>query len=737
MIISGNKILIRFKRHWQLRLWVEVFMYAIGVAILTYFLFHTFLISIVAFIIVVAVMTIFIKPHKPTLQKVSNYIDQHLAAAEYSSGLLLITEEQLSDVAKLQQHKITKELNEKLKTIRPPSHLIRGAIVLGLFAILGFLVNHFDFINYLQRPQQSEAPSEQIVFKATDSTQIQNQPPKLENQQVTIRYPKYTNTPSFQTSEMNIKVLEGSRLSWQIKFDSDVDSVTMESLGNSYPMKFIDSGYTRTSMANSTGFYNFKFTDTQKASYVSQLYAIEVIKDQNPVIEIKGLKQFTSFSFKDNKNLSFKTSITDDYGIANAYIIATVSKGSGEAVKFREEKLNFDTSVVIGGKKQNLSKNINLNHMKMEPGDELYFYVEIFDQKQPKPNRSRSETFFAVIKDTVSDQFAVEGTMGVDLMPDYFRSQRQLIIDTEKLIKDKPKLISQQFKFKSNELGFDQKALRIKYGEFMGDEAEFDPATQENTETHLQEEDHQEEDPLASYTHKHDTENEHNLVAEEDNEAKEDPLHEYLHNHEDPEESTLFTQSLKSKLRQAMSEMWDAELYLRLYQPEKSLPYQYKALKLIQEIKNSARIYVHRIGFDPPPIKEDKRLTGKIDEISNYRKNEELSKEELYPTIRKTVARLEQIISDKELVKDSDRLLFEEAGNELSIRAIENPGQYLKTLQALKEITESKATVPALLLKVQRGLFSTLPKPESNPVKTNTFTSEINELLLKELDVND
>ena len=35
------------------------------------------------------------------------------------------------------------------------------------------------------------------------------------------------------------------------------------------------------------------------------------------------------------------------------------------------------------------------------------------------------------IKDTTSTQFAVEGTMGVDLMPEYFRSQRQIIIDTE------------------------------------------------------------------------------------------------------------------------------------------------------------------------------------------------------------------------------------------------------------------------------------------------------------------
>lgn len=160
-----------------------------------------------------------------------------------------------------------------------------------------------------------------------------------------------------------------------------------------------------------------------------------------------------------------------------------------------------------GRKNLNLSKNIDLDQMNMEPGDELYFYIEALDLKRPKPNISRSETFFAVIKDTISDEFAVEGTMGVDQMPDYFRSQRQLIIDTEKLIKDKSKLSKKEFNFKSNELGFDQKVLRLKYGEFMGDESEFGPATHENTEVlaetdehedEHEDEDHEEKDPFGS-----------------------------------------------------------------------------------------------------------------------------------------------------------------------------------------------------------------------------------------------
>ncbi|MBQ0734245.1 tryptophan-rich sensory protein [Aquimarina celericrescens] len=738
MSAPGNKIVTRFKRHWQLKLWIEVIMYALGLTIFTYFVFQIILFSVVVFVVAAGIMALIIKPYALNLQKVSTYIDQHLHDAEYSTGLLLIPEENLSDIAKLQQHKIITELNARLKTLKPPGHSIRGVVVMGLFVVIGFVISQFDLMRPSQKIQQSNMPSEQIVFVPTDSTQVKTKPPKVESQHVTIQYPKYTNTPSFQTSEMNIKVLEGSELSWHIKFDSAIESVTMESMGNHYPMQPVDSAYVSTSKAKSTGFYNFKFINSDGASYVSQLYSIEVIKDQIPIVEVKDIKQFTSFSFKDSKNLAFNASITDDFGVASAYIIATVSKGSGESVKFREEKLNFDTGVVVGGKRQNLSKTINLDQMKMEPGDELYFYIEVLDQKRPKPNKSRSETFFAVVKDTVSDQFAVEGTMGVDLMPDYFRSQRQLIIDTEKLLKDKPKLLSQEFKFKSNELGFDQKVLRIKYAEFMGDESEFGPAQQESEGTHEEGEQHDSEDPLAEYTHKHDTENEHNLVAEEgEGGEKEDPLHEYLHNHDDPEESTLFTQSLKSKLRQALNQMWDSELYLRLYQPEKSLTYQYKALKLIQEIKNSARIYVHRIGFDPPPIKENKRLTGKIKKVKNFRKEEELAQPALYPFIRQATLRLEQLVANKQILSESDRNLFEQARNELAIKAIEAPGKYLKTLQQLKQITEIKEIPSSTLIEVQKELFAVLPEANPNPIKKEKVASEINELLLKELEIHD
>lgn len=747
----GSNILIQFKRRWQVLSITEMLFYALGPSLMLYVMFNNWWWSIGSFIIVLIVLYVFKKPWTFTLEKVSNYIDQHLQEAEYSSSLLLKSNEELSGLANLQKHRIIKELPNKLKTIKPPHHIPKSAIVFIVCVVLGFLIAWSGILQYLDKDGFSPITSQETIFKPIDSTMLDVRVPKLDQSIVTVRYPKYTNKKILETSDMNIKAVEGSRVSWKLNFKGKVDKVVMESLDHTYPMKLVKGAYTKTITLTTSGFYNFKFTDTTGASYISDLYAIEVLKDKAPEIEILELKQFTTFSVKGDKIVPLESKITDDFGLRDAYIIATVSKGSGESVKFREEKLRFENKVVRGSKQQQLSRKINLDKLKMEPGDELYFYVEAVDRKYPKPNISRSETYFAVIKDTVTDVFAVEGTMGVDLMPDYFRSQRQLIIDTEKLINDKPQLAAKDFKFRSNELGFDQKSLRIKYGQFMGDESEFGPTVEvsheedHHEEDHHEDEDHhdeeEEKDPLEGYTHKHDTENEHNLVdhnhdhEEEGNEdEKTDPLEEFLHNHSDPEESTLFAKSLKSKLRQALTEMWDAELYLRLYKPEKSLPYQYRALKLIQEIKNSARIYVHRIGFDPPPIKEDKRLTGEIKEVKGYRKTEEVLLPELYPSIKTTIDRLEKMITERDSISDNDQILFGYAGNELAKIAIDNPGNYLEALQHLKTLTQNKELPFDALIQLQKDLFKAIPDAEPNTNKQYLSSGRLQELLLKELE---
>ncbi|WP_026838179.1 DUF4175 family protein [Gillisia sp. JM1] len=731
MSSAGKNILISFRKRWQLLLWLEILIFTIGASILIYFLSENYLGSILIFFVIFSIRSFLKKPWQLSLEKVSSYIDHQMESAEYSSGLLLLSSEKLSGLAQLQQQKVGKQLEEKIDTIKTPNRLKQSGISSFVMIALGIL---FFYFNCMSKDNIPYKPSEgtEIVFQKVDSTTGQTKAPKIKEQFVSITYPTYTGIPTGITSKMDIKALEGSRISWKLTFDGSIKNPVIETTGAIYKMVSKEASYTYSLKLNSSGFYNFRFEDTLEGVYVSNLYAIKMIKDEEPVVEIQGIDQFSAFELEERKVLSFITSITDDYGISEAYIIATVGKGSGESVKFREQKMDFNGVLKKGGRKLDLTKTIDLDELEMEAGDELYFYVEATDLKEPTPNRTRSETYFAVIKDTTTYDFAVEGTLGADLMPAYFRSQRQLIIDTEKLIKQRSSLSKKEFKAKSNALGFDQKALRIKYGEFMGDETEAS-STIEPEETA---ENSEKEDPLAEYSHDHDGDNEHNLVENKEEESK-TPLEEYVHNHDDPEKSTLFSNSLKSKLRQAMTEMWDAELHLRLYEPKKSLPFQHRALKLLQEIKNRARIYVHRIGFDPPPIKEDKRLTGKLEDVLSFRKSEEIGLEEKYPFIKQSIRRLEVLIIEKNKITNEDRQLFKKAGNELAGKAIEEPGKYLKTLQQLKWLAEDFKDRSAIFDEVQKGLLSALPRPSPNPAKNKSFESEINKIFLKELELHD
>ncbi|RZS90602.1 tryptophan-rich sensory protein [Aquimarina brevivitae] len=735
--MSEAAMVHNFALKWRFLKWLEAVSYPIALPILLYVLAVPPIIISLILIGSLLITLWIIKPWQYNDQKSVHYINTKVEAIHYSADLLLVKDSELSDLARIQKSKTVKIVRQRITTIFPYKTIWKlfGVLVFTSL-IVALLVASGIQLRTTNTTQQTE--ENRITLQPTDTLSKEIRAPKIIEQSLRIVYPNYTNKKATLSSTMNCKVLEGSKLSWRLQFDQSIDSVFIERLDRRRKFQLQNESYTYGTSIDKSGFYSFKFYRLG-LEYVSDLFAIEVYQDNPPVVTLKNLEEYTQFDYTDTKIIELQAELKDDYGIEDAYIIATVSKGSGESVKFREEKLRFSTPVSKYAKQLDLNKRIELEALKMTPGDELYFYVEAVDTKKPTPNYTRSETYFAVIRDTVRDQFAVQGTMGVDLMPEYFRSQRQIIIDTEKLIASKAKLTTKEFKSKSNELGYDQKVLRLKYGEFMGDEAEYGPGVEITESETPDASEKSKEDPLAAYTHDHDHEEGHahheeNHSDETENSA-DDPLSEYLHNHDDPEESTLFTQSLKSKLRQALNEMWDAELYLRLYQPQKSLPYQYRALKLIKEIKNSARIYVHRIGFDPPPIKEEKRLTGELEDIKTKREQQNLTKDEKYVYIKKLINLLQQKDTKEEVKFDFN--VVEKAADELAEEAIRNPGKYLSTLQRLKNSLDTKSFKTVAIDKIHKDLLQVIPQAEPAIDQQNVYYKTIDELLLKELDFDE
>lgn len=184
--------------------------------------------------------------------------------------------------------------------------------------------------------------------------------------------------------------------------------------------------------------------------------------------------------------------------------------------------------------------------------------------------------------------------------------------------------------------------------------------------------------------------------------------------------------------------MWDAELYLRLYEPEKSLPYQYRALELLKEIKNHARIYVHRIGFDPPPIKEDSRLKGDLDEVDSKTRQEEHTREDHYVYMKRSMAVLEQLIRDSRRPNPDELDLLDKAGNELARLAVQQPGLHLQTLQDLRKLTLlslSPGEFNELMRAAMTGIARAIPVAVKEPTAGSYDEHPVTALFRKQLDV--
>ena len=267
--------------------------------------------------------------------------------------------------------------------------------------------------------------------------------PTFEKATLRIQPPAYTRLPITNSTNLNAVSVVGSGLTWQVQFSS-TQNLTVKlvgSRGQALSFKNTGDGFTHQDRLINSGLYAIKAywrTENNRDSliYQSDFYRLEAKPDLAPKIEPTSKELYTYHYLKDPKTLSVSATISDDFSVSQAYIVATVARGSGENVKFREMKFPLGQA---NFKEARLTKTLDLKALQFAPGDELYYYWAAFDNRQPEPNFTKSDSYFVVYKDTTQLEESELATMAVNIMPEYFRSQRQIIIDTEKLIAGKEK----------------------------------------------------------------------------------------------------------------------------------------------------------------------------------------------------------------------------------------------------------------------------------------------------------
>lgn len=654
----------QWQRSWRRQALLHCLLLAAGSALAAGALLHTFLHASWWWTVAIAAaamgFALLLWPQWRMCEKdVVQYLNRQVPELEESSELLVLNAGELSLLQQLQLARIMPVL-QQVTPVSPMQAMLKRAAFFFVGSVMLCLL-------IIQTAGKQNSATIHTV-PANGPVVAETLPPGIAGATVQIQPPAYTRKAARQQSSLHLRLEEGASVNWRIRTTQPVKTLQIV-FNDSTRLRFraADSSHTQwqaTAMLQHSGFYRIQLNQQ-----LSEFYKIESIPDQPPVISFQAPGPHTVIDYGMPEQVGLRLQVRDDYGVAGAAIIATVASGSGEAVKFKEQQLTFPNSFAAHDTSYRLQQLLQLNALQMHPGDELYFYVKATDTRN---QQTRSDIYIVTLPDT-AQLMSLDGIIsGVNLKPEYFRSQRQIIIETEQLLRNQATISTQAFNDKSNDLGVDQKLLRLRYGKFLGEESE----------THIGEERVEDEHHDEHDGHDHHQEN----TAKDFNNADK-ILDAFSHKHDIAEDATFFDPETKKQLKATLAEMWNAELRLRTFKPKEALPYEYKALRLLKDLQQKSRSYVGKTSAKIPPLKPEKRLTGELDKIITPVYQKQLTDtSDPYASLRLAIGLLEQLQTGAALSVAGNTLL-QQVIPQLGKAAAAQPSLYLSAYEALQRIT--------------------------------------------------
>ena len=590
----------------------------------------------------------------------ARHLNRTLPAVEESADLLALPFDELSPLERLQRARVAARLGRLTEPPAIPARVLRAAAWYAaaslVVAALGLWWNPVRAGVARAVTGRSRPP---IAAART---------PHVTGINVVVQPPEYTGHPSRTTHDWDLDVEQDAQVTWRVRTDRAAERVALVTTqGDTIPGVPHGQGEFEARVVPVHSILYQTVVGDGVTSSASDFHRLTLIPDEPPTVTVVRPAPRTEIAYGAPRSVAVEVLAADDYGVAEAHLVATVTTGAGEAVKFREQTLDFDS--VTPRRAEHgllLRRTLDLGAFGLAPGDELYFHVVARDNRAPHPNEGRSDTYFIVLSDTAHATVADVSGLAVNGMPEYLRSERQIIIDTERLLADATHLTTGEFTNRSESIGFDQGTLRDRYAEVAGQET-----VAQGTEPTIE--------------HEHDV---------EDN-------------------TTLLATRVKDQLQQAIAQMFDAERHLRINEPATALPFEYRALELLKAAQEAARAYVLRVGFEPPPLEPDrKRLTGTLTGIANSSDTRTVAAATALPALRAALA-IVQRLGTGARARTADVRVLEGAGRELGGLALTQPG-HLETLRDLRALLTTLADSGGrpcrdCLAGLERGLLAALP----------------------------
>lgn len=440
-------------------------------------------------------------------------------------------------------------------------------------------------------------------------------PPRLQSARLQIRAPAYTGQAARTQTALDAKVVQGSALDWSLRFTAQPREAALQ-LHDGTRIALRRDGEAWVAQWNALRPTLYRIV-TEPALSAPRLYRLDVVPDRPPSVRVIAPDRTLVLATPGQRQWILQFEASDDFGVAaSAELALTLAEGSGENITFREQRIALTGTGPATQRR--FARTLDLAALGAGPGNDVIAQLHVRDNHTPTPQTAQSTSLILRLP-------SEEQVLGADLegmvkktLPAYFRSQRQIIIDAEALIKQRGNLSAEEFVKRSDAIGVDQRILRLRYGQFLGEESEGAPKAPPTSDSLPTSDapaaDHDDDHAHAPATAQ-DSHDDHDHGASKADAtpvfgAATDVLSEYGHTHDHAEAATLLDPETRAILKAALDQMWSSEGELRQGRPERALPFANKALEFIKKVQQAERIYLARVGPELPPIDEGRRMGG-------------------------------------------------------------------------------------------------------------------------------
>jgi hypothetical protein len=384
-----------------------------------------------------------------------------------------------------------------------------------------------------------------------------------------------------------LRVLAGSQIELSLRARGPIGGVTLSFNGIANRMRALgEERFTGAFTASASGAFELRVLADESIAPSPYVRAVETYADTVPLVRITEPAGDQLLRAVPGGPIGVRWTARDDLGLANVALKYIKSRGEGDAAKFTSGELSPGTIARANTRDWQGAGALDLARLDVRAGDTLVFWVEARDHNPSPANTGRSASL----------AIAIAGPEGIklnlsDLRPSeigrFLLSQRQIIINTEKLHNERAGLTSDELKRRANAIAADQREFKNSFNDYIRlegagahDEGMAGTASSESAEEQAQE------------------------AVEERIEP---------HDHGIPEPPQGSPSSVRDMVY-AIRAMWDAEDALSLADTAKALVHEREALMRLKRAQLAAR-YVPPIVAQSKPIDLKRRYAGELAEI--------------------------------------------------------------------------------------------------------------------------